>query len=81
MRNNEELDSQSDDITRIINSFQRAAVPSNVTSAFRQAGISTSVAGDRLYTVVDITYARAVRGMEHQEYKFPPNVKTTKQIM
>ena len=47
MRSNPDLDPQSDDITRIINSFQRAAVRNNVVyqPAFRQAGIFITAEG------------------------------------
>lgn len=82
MRSNPDLDPQSDDITRIINSFQRAALRSNVVAAFRQAGIYITAEGSNTeYTAVDITYARAVRGIEHQEFQFPPSMKTTFKII
>ena len=74
MRNNPDLDPQSDDVTRIINPFHRDAARNNAVFAFRQSGIYITAEGD-------IAYARATKGIEHQEFQFPPSMKTTLKII
>ena len=62
LKENYELDTQTDDIRRIYNSWQKAALPDNIVSAFRQAGIQPTYNKKRGFiTAVDIQIARAVR--------------------
>ena len=68
LKNNYDLDTQSNEIRKIYNSWQKAALPDNIVSAFQQAGIDkkyTKKLG--WFTTVDISNARAVRGVEHEK--------------
>ena len=78
IRKNPDIDPQSDDIRKIVNSFIRAVMPENVTSAFHQAGISFDCDEKGFYyTVIDMEQARAVRHTEHKHYEIPPGMQTT----
>ena len=60
---NKNLSEQSEQIVKIINSWKSAAQPSNIVSAFEQAGFSKYSIEDQLYMSADINNAIRVRGI------------------
>ena len=75
IRKNLTVESQTDDIRRIYNAYHKAGTPDRITSAFKQAGVYTILHGNEHLTAVDVKYARAVRGMNHESYETPPEKK------
>ena len=61
------LSENSQNIIEIVDSWQKATTPSNVVSAFNQAGIFIVNENGEEYVQASIEYARAVRGMEHKK--------------
>lgn len=55
------LSSQYKQIIRIINSWQAVATPSNITSAFKQAGLRPYIENGTLFYQVDLDNARCLR--------------------
>lgn len=69
----EELTPVVNQIINIVDSWIKATTPSNITSAFKQAGFVYE--DDEAYEYVmncDITKARAVRGIEHNPNTYSP---------
>ena len=58
------------EIMAIVDSWRHATTPRNVVSAFNQAGIYRNVVNDEVVMAANIKYARAVRGMAHED---PPD--------
>jgi hypothetical protein len=70
----EDLSEQVREILQIFCSWQRAAVPPNIVSAFKQAGFLYSLdSNDTLRCSVDIEYARRIRD---RPGKSPPLYKS-----
>ena len=77
----EQLSTDEQEIISIIDSWQRATTPENVTSAFRQAGMFIEKLDDgRDVMRADIEFARAVRGMEHTSAPIPNERTKTIQL-
>ena len=55
------------ELIAIVDSWKRATLPSNVTSAFRQACIYQTQHVDGYVMSAGIKYARRVRGMPHED--------------
>ena len=68
-------------IVSIVDSWQRATLRSNVTSAFRQAGFVYSEIGSTYYVKVDPKKTRCVRGIEHEENHLFPDSKKRAPIL
>ena len=77
MRNNDCLESQSNEIVKIYNSWQKVATPDRIVSAFHQAGVVLRKRDNVWVTTADITYARAVRGMNHEKHEIPNSMLST----
>lgn len=61
-----ELSENSKNIIEIVDSWHRVTTPSNIVSAFNQAGIFVIESDEGPYTSASIEFARAVRGIEHK---------------
>ena len=70
------LSENSKNIINIVDSWIKATTPSNVVSAFKQAGFYTIIDEKGEYVNASIEYARAVRGLKHTEC--PTIIKGTK---
>ena len=57
----------SKQIVQIVNSWRKATTPSNVVSAFQQAGFYLEEINDQRYVRADVMKARSVRGLDHSE--------------
>ena len=77
IRSNYDVDPQTDDIRKIVNSYIKATTPDNVTSSFYQAGIGFDTNDKGFFTIINIEHARAVRNMEHTSYEIPANMRTS----
>ena len=62
-------------IVSIVDSWQRATLRGNVTSAFRQAGFVYSENESTYYVSVDPKKTRCIRGVEHEENHLSPDSK------
>ena len=60
------LSENSQNIIGVVDSWHKATTPSNIVSAFNQAGIYVVRDGEKEYVQASIEYARAVRGIEHK---------------
>ena len=72
------LSENSKNIINIVDSWIKATTPSNVVSAFKQAGFYTIIDEKGEYVNASIEYARAVRGLKHTEC--PTIIKGTKSM-
>lgn len=61
IRPEKNLSSQSKQIIKILNSWFSVATPSNITSAYKQAGLVPFMENGTLYYKVDLDYARCLR--------------------
>ena len=55
------------EVISIVDSWRQTTTPRNVVSAFSQAGIYRKVCDGKVIMAADIKYARAVRGMSHED--------------
>ena len=62
-------------IISIVDSWQKATIRSNVTSAFRQAGFVNLEIDSKYYASVDPKKARSIRGIDHEENHLSPESK------
>ena len=62
------LSENSKNIIGIVDSWIKSTTPSNIVSAFGQAGIYSVSENDREIVHASIKYARAVRGISHEQY-------------
>ena len=68
LKNHKDLSENPNNIIRIIDSWQKCSTPSNIVSAFNQAGIYSELTDRGLVTRASLDYARAVRKMKKQSH-------------
>ena len=77
-----DLSENSQNIINIVNAWHKATTPSNIVSAFQQAGIYIVNTPDEEYVQASVEFARAVRGMEHSTcHNVIEGPKTTKLLV
>ena len=63
-----DLKQEENNILKIVESWQKATTPSNVVSAFKQAGIYMERVSDQVVMRADIKHARSVRNYVYEPY-------------
>ena len=77
LQNHKDVCENTNNIIKIIDSWQKCATPSNIVSAFRQAGIYAEPGNEGLRTRASLDFARSVRDNEGKK-PFPELMEKNK---